>query len=89
MLENKTEEWSKGLPFVQFYMNSTVHEGIQRSPYEAMFGTTMKMGLGSSFPIGDVRNVETERDLADFIKGMVDNGGEDSSDEDNRGKSFL
>lgn len=39
MAENNTRDWPSGLKFVQFQKNRTLHSGIGRSPYEAMFGS--------------------------------------------------
>ena len=44
--------------------NRAYHEGIRCSPYEAMFGVPMKMGIASSVVPRDlVDNVNTEDDL--------------------------
>ncbi|XP_023236835.1 KRAB-A domain-containing protein 2-like [Centruroides sculpturatus] len=48
MNDNNTNKWSDGLPFVQFAKNTTYHEGICQSPYEAMFGVKPKRGIASS-----------------------------------------
>lgn len=48
METNKTEKWSEGLKFVQAMKNKAYHEGIKCSPYEAMFGCPMKLGLANS-----------------------------------------
>lgn len=45
--DNQTTKWSEGLRFVQYMKNSSFHRGINRSPYEAMFGQTPKLGLKS------------------------------------------
>lgn len=38
MRENKSTNWSKGLPEIQFGKNRALNKGIGRSPYQAMFG---------------------------------------------------
>ena len=38
LLDNNTAHWVEGLHFVQFMKNRAYHQGIKRSPYEAMFG---------------------------------------------------
>jgi len=48
MGDNKTNDWTIGLKFVQFQKNSSLHAGIQRSPYMDMFGCDAKVGLSSS-----------------------------------------
>ena len=37
-----------GLRFVQFQKNSSYHFGIKHSPYNALFGTEVKVGLRSN-----------------------------------------
>lgn len=39
---NKTTKWSEGVRFIQFMKNRAHHSGINRSPYEAMFGCKTK-----------------------------------------------
>ncbi|KAF0702605.1 KRAB-A domain-containing protein 2-like, partial [Aphis craccivora] len=57
MQTNDNAKWSESLRFVQAMKNSAFHSGIKRTPYEAMFECTMKMGLAtSSIP----KNVITE-----------------------------
>ncbi|GBM60030.1 hypothetical protein AVEN_147593-1 [Araneus ventricosus] len=67
MNDNDTNEWSDGLPFVQFAKNTTYHQGIHRSPYEAMFGIKPKRGISSSFLPGEqIANIETEEQLEEI-----------------------
>ncbi|XP_037772660.1 KRAB-A domain-containing protein 2-like [Penaeus monodon] len=42
---DNTTDWSTGIKFVQFQKNSSLHAGIRRSPYAAMFGCEAKVGL--------------------------------------------
>ena len=50
--------------FVQFHKNSSLHSGIQRSPYTAMFGCEAKVGsTTSSLPTEIVERMQTEDDL--------------------------
>ena len=58
MGDTETNDWSVGLKFVQFQKNSSLHSGIQRSPYAAMFGLT-----SSSLPIELVERMQSEDDL--------------------------
>ncbi|KAK3909807.1 KRAB-A domain-containing protein 2 [Frankliniella fusca] len=67
MLQHKTREWARGLPFVQFAMNKTWHEGMKMAPYAAMFGHEARLGLGSMFPLEDLKHLENERDLQEFL----------------------
>ena len=67
MNDNDTNKWSDGLPFVQFAKNTTYHEGIRQSPYEAMFGVKAKRGIASSFlPSELIANIETEEQLEEI-----------------------
>ena len=45
---NATTHWADGLRFVQVMKNRAYHEGLKCSPYEAMFGQPMKVGLKTS-----------------------------------------
>lgn len=38
MEDNRCNEWSEGLRFVQFQKNNAFHRGIGQTPYEALFG---------------------------------------------------
>ncbi|XP_077280689.1 KRAB-A domain-containing protein 2-like isoform X1 [Temnothorax americanus] len=48
MLDNNTKQWSEGLRFIQSKKNRSLHEGIKKSPYEAMFGMKQRIGLADS-----------------------------------------
>ena len=62
--DNNTRDWTVGIKFVQFHKNSAFHAGIQRSPYEAMFGTEVRNGLvSSSLPSEVVERLQSEDDL--------------------------
>jgi hypothetical protein len=45
MQDNDSNKWSEGLPFIQFAKNTTYHEGIRQSPYEALFVVKPKRGI--------------------------------------------
>ena len=45
---NSATHWGDGLRFIQVMKNSTYHGGIKCSPYEAMFGQPLKVGLKTS-----------------------------------------
>ena len=47
LAENRTRNWTEGIRFVQLMMNGAHNSRINCSPYEAMFGTTIKLGLPS------------------------------------------
>lgn len=48
METNQLSKWSEGLKFIQAMKNRAYHEGIKCSPYEAMFGSQMKVGIATS-----------------------------------------
>jgi transposase InsO family protein len=48
METNNTTKWSEGLRLVQAMKNRAYREGTKCSPYEAMFGVPMKLGIANS-----------------------------------------
>lgn len=62
--ENNSKNWVDALPVIQAAKNRRYHSGIKRSPYEAMFGRTMTMGI-SDDPIAPeiAQNLHDEDDL--------------------------
>jgi len=68
METNNTTKWSEGLRFVQAMKNRAYHEGIKCSPYEAMFGVPMKLGIANSVLLRNLTiNMTTEEDLEKVI----------------------
>jgi len=64
MADNQTNKWSEGVRFVQFMKNRAYYSAIKRSPYEAMFGCSAKVGLSSSIiPQNVLYSINTEEDL--------------------------
>ncbi|XP_034242929.1 KRAB-A domain-containing protein 2-like [Thrips palmi] len=63
MRDHNTTSWSEGLKFVANMKNRRHHQGIGRSPYEALFGVPMKVGLGTSFPLHLIGKLEREESL--------------------------
>lgn len=94
METNRTASWTEGLRFVQAMKNRAYHEGIKCSPYEAMFGAPMKLGITSLAGLREVFNdLQSEEDLesamglssiAEESEGAEDetNGTEDDDDEE-------
>ena len=61
MGDNSTAGWSTGIKFVQFHKNSSLHSGIKRAPYAAMFGCDAKVGLTSSpLPTEVIERMQSE-----------------------------
>ena len=64
METNNTTKWSEGLRFVQAMKIRAYHERIKCSPYEAMFGVPMKLGIANSvLPRNLTINMTTEEGL--------------------------
>jgi hypothetical protein len=82
METNNTAKWSEGLRLAQAMKNGAHHEGIKRSPYEAMFGVAMKLGIANSvLPRNLTINITTEEDLEKVININEECTG-DTEDED-------
>ena len=71
MESNATTKWADGLRFVQVMKNKAYHRGIKCSPYEAMFGQPMRVGLkSSSLPYDAIANLMSEEDLERVIASV-------------------
>lgn len=71
MAENNSTSWSEGLRFVQLKKNKSFHRGINRSPYEAMFGVPLRNGLAdSSLPLQAIPNLCHEEDLEKLVNSQ-------------------
>ncbi|CAH1372693.1 unnamed protein product [Tenebrio molitor] len=82
MLDNKTKQWSEGLRLIQSKKNRALHEGIKKSPYEAMFGSKQRIGLAySSLERETYEILDSEEDLERILDGMV--SGTDQEREEN------
>lgn len=82
LIENKTDDWVAGLKVVQFMKNRAYHQGIKRSPYEAMFGCPAKVGLKStSLPENVINDIESEEDLMKLLQNDDGNAREDGESE--------
>jgi len=68
MRDNNTSKWSEGLRFIQLMKNHAYHKGIKRSPYEALFGCEMKVGLETLFLQADIlKDLDDEEYLLKFL----------------------
>lgn len=73
MQTNKSSHWAESLRFIQFMKNRSFHQGIQQSPYEAMFGCKAKVGLSTSnLPREVLDNLVTDEDLKNIEQEMGD-----------------
>ena len=67
---NSTTHWGDGLRFVQLMKKRAYHEDIKCSPYEAMFGQPMKVGLKTSNLLDDaIEDIFTEEELEKVVSG--------------------
>ena len=71
---NLTTHLGDGLRFVQVIKNRAYHEGIKCSPYEAMFGQPMKVGLKTSNLLDHaIEDIFTEEKLQKAVSGKHGN----------------
>jgi len=71
MQTNNSKSWSEGLRFVQLMKNRAFHSGIKRSPYQAMFGSDIKIGLSTSIlPPETINNISSEEDLENVLQNI-------------------
>lgn len=69
MQTENNSHWSQGLRFVQLMKNRALHSGIKTSPYEALFGCKVKVGLSTSnLPKEVIDNLENEEQLLEIIE---------------------
>ena len=62
--DNNSTDWPMRLRFIQFQKNSSYHTGIKQSPYKALFGTEVKVGLRSNnLPTEILDRIVSEDDL--------------------------
>eukprot|EP01043_Picozoa_sp_COSAG02_P034020 COSAG02_NODE_2356_length_9072_cov_14.450017_1_plen_317_part_00 len=68
MLQNNSKNWSIGLPFVQWGINTDYHSGIKKTPYELRYGQKAVRGL-NDLPLTRELSARlaTEEDLWDAL----------------------
>ena len=68
MLQNDSKNWSIGLPFVQWSINTDYHSGIKKTPYEVRYGQKAVRGL-TDLPLTRELSARlaTEEDLWDAL----------------------
>jgi len=75
MSDNNMKTWSEGLRFIQSKKTRALHSGIKTSPYEAVFGTAQRIGLGDSLLTEDMYcSKETEEELEQLFNAGMNNG---------------
>jgi len=83
MSDSNTKTWSEGLRFIQSKKNRALHSGIKTSPYEAMFGTAQRIGLGDSLLTEDMYwSTETEEELEQLFNAGMNNGRDKEDNEE-------
>lgn len=65
--DNQTTKWSDGLWFVQYAKNRRFHSGIGRTPYEAMYGHPMTVGL-EGLHLSKECDITTEEQLLEVCR---------------------
>lgn len=85
MQTNNSKSWSEGLRFVQLMKNRAFHSGIKRSPYQAMFGSDIKIGLSTSIlPPETINNISSEEDLENVLQNIGGKSEESNSADANQ-----
>jgi len=81
MSDNNTKTWSEGLRFIQSKKNRALHSCIKTSPYEAMFGTAQRIGLGDS-PLTEDMYSSLETEEVEQLFNAAMNNGRDKKEKD-------
>jgi len=85
MQTNNSKSLSEGLRFVQLMKNRAFHSGIKRSPYQAMFGSDIKIGLSTSIlPPETINNISSEKDLENVLQTIGEKSEESNSADANQ-----
>lgn len=72
MLDHNTTNWSYGLQFVQWSINTTSSDATKTIPYRAIFGSMPKIGLATRIPTEFLVNVANGIMEEDFLKLISD-----------------
>ena len=76
--------WSEGLRFIKNKKTRALHSDIKTSPYEAIFGTAQRIGLGDSPLTEDMYpSTETEEELEQLFNARM-NSGRDKEDKEDK-----
>jgi len=74
-MSDNMKTWSEELRFIQSKKYRALHSGIKTSPYEAMFGTEQRIGLGDSPLTEDMYcSTKTEEELERLFNAGTNNG---------------
>jgi len=88
MSDNNTKTLSEGLRFIQSRKNRALHSGIRTGPYEVMFGTAQRIGLGDSPLTEDIySSIETEEELEQLFNARMNKEDkEEANQQDSKGE---
>ncbi|XP_069166151.1 KRAB-A domain-containing protein 2-like [Procambarus clarkii] len=82
MCENRTRDWSAGLPFVQFNKNIAYSRGVGLSSYKAVFGIELPIGMQTELSPSMYKQLQgtdiTEEDL--LTMNLIEEEGEEEDD---------
>jgi hypothetical protein len=68
--DNDTTKLSEVLPFVQFTKNTTYHQGIKQTAYEAMFGTKAHRGILKYLSQEQIEKLAIEEELQQILQSI-------------------
>ena len=71
MKENNSTNWSKGVRFVQWQMNSNNHSTIRETPYYALFGNNPRYGFANKVPEDFIRTIGCSDIREEVIESMI------------------
>jgi len=82
-MSDNMKKWSEGIWFIQSKKSWALHSGIKTSPYEAMFRTAQRIGLGDSPLNEDIySSIETEEEMEQLFNAGMNNGREKEDKEE-------
>ena len=62
-----TMEWDKCLPFILWAYRGSIHKSTDNSPYELMFGQTMRTPLDELVKMWSGKNEDEEHDVVEYL----------------------
>lgn len=72
MSDTNCPNWSYGVRFVQWAMNSNYNEAIKMAPYQALTGNNPRCGLKSKLPAEFLTNIGTGTEECEFERLLED-----------------
>ena len=71
MKENNSTNWSKGVRFVQWQMNSNNHSTIRETPYYALFGSNPRCGFANKVTEDFIRTIGCSDIREEVMESMI------------------